>query len=326
MRKKQTKAQLWWSVLAAVAVSSTVVALLTTNAAVGAVGCNSNVDCGCSEEEPVPPCNETGEPGYCDIPTNATDGTCVCNPPYEFDGLTCASPTETPTATPTETPTATPTETPTETPTQTPTDTPTATPTDTPTATPTETPTATPTSTPTVTPTSTVTNTPTQTPVGPQIITGVVSGSSSLGGQADEQCTCDGVVTCSYQCLADGPCSGQTAACDGKIHVYDCGPDHTCHTCDDFELPGTSGVTKNPDGSFSFENLDPPLQPGQIIYARDDCFDPTAEGIGNGPAWGPIYLISPVVVPLLERPTLAVLIGLLSVLGLAALLRRRRTS
>jgi hypothetical protein len=131
-------------------------------------------------------------------------------------------------------------------------------------------PNATPTHTPTETPTGTVTNTPTNAPistaVGPVFIAGVESGSTGRTGQANELCP-DGGTS---QCFPGPPCPTVTpdALCDGKVHVYDCGRDHICYTCDDFELPGTSGVTKD-DGTFKFENLDPPLQRDQLIYARD---------------------------------------------------------
>ena len=116
--------------------------------------------------------------------------------------------------------------------------------------------------------------------------------------------------------------------CDGQIHVFDCGPDRTCYTCDDIEIEPVDPdeVYKDEFGHFVF-NFSEPLKPGQVIYARDDCFDPLLTGeIGEGPAWGPPVMVSPVVVPVLSREALVALVGVLSVIGLAALLRLRRAS
>jgi hypothetical protein len=175
------------------------------------------------------------------------------------------------------------------TPTVTPTNTPTATPTASPTVTPTNTPTETPTASPTVTPTST----PTATPQAPVITGGNTAGSTTLIGH-----------------------SGTKAGCvAGDLQVFDCGPNATCYDSDDFPLP-LAGASRDAAGNFSI-TLVQPLMPGQVIYVTDNCFDP----ILRGPA---IAVGVPPAAPLLSPAMIAVMMGMLSLVGLFGLARVRR--
>jgi len=225
------------------------------------------------------------------------------------------TPSRTPTNTPTLTPTVTHTPTVTQTSTQTPTNTPTATPTatHTPTSTPTSTPTFTPTFTPTQTPTSTPT--PTETPtITPTVagmvvvVTGDTAGSTTITGHSDPSCPCI------------------APPCDGKIHVFDCGPETppVCHdgppgdpTAGDTEIDSIP-VTKNPDGTFNIM-LQSPLRPGQIIYVTDGCFDPLLFG-------PPLVIQAPAAVPMLSPRMIVALAAILGVVGLVWLRRFQRTS
>lgn len=166
----------------------------------------------------------------------------------------------------------------------------------TPTATPTDTPTATPTNTPTVTPTPT--NTPTPSKVT-MILGGVTAGSTTLTGQSDPTCPCT------------------SPPCDGKVHVFDCGPETppVCHDSGanaDVEI--AVPVTKHADGTFTIL-LTTPLKPGQILYATDGCFDPLL----IGPA---TVVPAPSVVPQLSPRALIALVGVLSAVGLLGVWRR----
>jgi len=128
------------------------------------------------------------------------------------------------------------------------------------------------------------------------ILSGVTVGSTTLTGQSDPTC----------------PCTSHP--CDGKIHVFDCGPDGICHDGDDFEI--AVPVSKNPDGTFAIM-LTTPLKPGQIIYATDGCFDPV--------------LMSPDIVvrllsaaPALSPRSILMLAGALCAAGLVGLRRLHR--
>jgi len=114
--------------------------------------------------------------------------------------------------------------------------------------------------------------------------------------------------------------------CDGKIHVFDCGPETppVCKdgppsdpTAGDTEID-TIPVTKNPDGTFTIK-LQSPLTPGQIIYVTDGCFDPLLFG-------PPLVIQPPAPVPVLE-PRMIVALGLiLSLVGLLSLRHLRSKS
>ena len=122
------------------------------------------------------------------------------------------------------------------------------------------------------------------------ILSGVTAGSTTLTGRSDPTCPCT------------------SSPCDGKIHVFDCGPDRICHDDDDFEI--AVPVTKNADGTFTIM-LTTPLQPGQIIYATDGCFDPLLIG--------PSVIVSPAVAPVLSRGMFAALIMVLTALAVLTL-------
>lgn len=105
------------------------------------------------------------------------------------------------------------------------------------------------------------------------------------------------------------------AAADGKIHIFDCGPDGTCYDGDDFEI-GTA--MKDANGGFTaFFSI--VLKPGQKLYAIDACFDPLRGG--------PVVVVSaPTVAPTLSRDLLVVLAVLLSGVGLLSLRHMHRSA
>jgi hypothetical protein len=236
---------------------------------------------------PTPTQTATGTPTA--LPTNTPTDTPTPLPTNTPTGTPTETATPTETGTPTSTPTAT--ETPTRTATFTPTDTPTitATPTETgtPTNTPTPTETGTPTSTPTVTPTSpptdTPTTTPTATPKAPEITGGAVAGSTTVSG---------------------------TAIPNHCIEIVDCGDDRMCGTYDDVVI---GSGTANAFGFFTV-NVSPPLEPRQVIFARD-CTDDL-----DGP---PVGVTFATIAPAMSPRMIAFLALALGFLGLAALMRAR---
>jgi hypothetical protein len=132
------------------------------------------------------------------------------------------------------------------------------------------------------------------------ILSGATVGSTTLTGQSDPTCPCT------------------SPPCDGKIHVFDCGPETppVCHDSGanaDFEI--AVPVTKNADGTFTIM-LTTPLKPGQIIYATDGCFDPALVGPN-------VVVRQPPAVPLLSREMIVALIAGLSLVGVLGLKRVR---
>jgi len=230
-------------------------------------------------------CGTICRPGVaaCDPPeycaSYAQTGNFDCPP----DVNTC--PTETPTGTPTDTPTMTAT--------------PTDTPTETPTVTPTETPTVTPTETPTVTPT----NTPT--PAAVTITGGTLPGSTEVNGASGLDCPDSSPI---------------------PITICDCGPESPPQCYDGTAPVGSGcwsgdtpiGTCPKVNGSFTCL-LSVPLQPGQIIYATDGCYDPVLVGPSR-------VIPGARVVPLLSPRAIVLLAGIVSLVGLLGLTRiRRRT-
>jgi hypothetical protein len=221
------------------------------------------------------------------------------------------TPTQTPTNTATDTATSTPTSTVTNTSTQTPTTTATQTkipPTQTPTNTATGTATRTPTSTGTSTPTPTVTSTPTRstTPTttagpGPIISGGNVSGSTSVTGKSNPGLCTTGEILI-FDCGANG-----CEHCKKELGCSD-----TVIGCRDASSSRCRG-TKDANGNFVIP-VNPPLQPGEVIYATDTC---------NGQALvGPDVVVrAPAAAPAMSTSMLVLLGTLLGLFGLVGLNR-----
>jgi cysteine-rich repeat protein len=178
---------------------------------------------------------------------------------------------------------------------------------------PTPTPTGTPTETPTATPTATVTHTPTQTPTRTRTQTPTVTGTQTpMEPVIDPSCTGAGSTIVCGQSFP-GPCA------PGEVLIFDCGNDGCEHCtmvagCGDM-LIGMG--TKGPNGEFIIP-VDPPLKPGQVIYATDGCTDPTLVG--------PAFIIqAPATAPLLSPGGLLALVALLALTGLVGLARARPT-
>ncbi|MFI5366372.1 MAG: hypothetical protein ACHQ4J_12195, partial [Candidatus Binatia bacterium] len=196
----------------------------------------------------------------------------------------------------------------------TPTNTPTNTPTPTTTPTPTNTPTPTVTSTPTITPTVTATNTSSP---GPVIVNGTNPGSTDVTGTSGTGCP-ESVGACTVgggSCGCDADCPSGTCSALPLINIFDCDTnDPGPPVCHDGNDPVIGKCQKCQNASFNcplFNSI--PLQPGQIIYATDGCFDPIRVGpdvvIGRHPA---VPLLSPVMIVVM-----AFTLCLVGLLGLA---------
>jgi hypothetical protein len=228
---------------------------------------------------------------------------------------------ESPPATPTNPPP--PTDTPTIT--STPTSTPTAT--QTPTFTNTPTHTATPTQTPTPTQTSTPTQTPTPTPKGPLITGGTIPGSNDVTGTSGTDCpnfTCSGSSPPGVHCGGDADCVGNgTCSNPDPIVIYDCGPETppVCHDGNNapFFTNGDTQIGMCPKAA-GFYNclLMVNLKPGEIIYAVDNCYDPSLRAVSPDTVIG-----RPPAVPLLSPVMIVVMAGTLCLVGLLGLARLR---
>lgn len=132
--------------------------------------------------------------------------------------------------------------------------------------------------------TPTPVGTPTPTPVGPVLMSGLVPGSNDVDGEGAPECNVSG--TCST-----GPNMGQACGCDAE-----CGSGSTCSRGDVIEIFECTGMppacahTAPPDqeigtcqkclsGHFDCPLFTgPTLQPGEVIYGTDTCFDPQRSG------------------------------------------------
>jgi hypothetical protein len=186
-------------------------------------------------------------------------------------------------------------------------------------------PTATPTNTGTATNTRTITPTPTQTatptPKAPVLMSGLFGGSSDVDGSSGTDCpmfsgTCIGGSNDTKPCGCGNECPGGSCNAPKVIQVFDCGPEAP-PVCFDGNDTLIGSCQKCLNGVFDcplFSNT--PLQPGQILYATDGCYDPSRTG-------APAVIQNPPVAPLLSPQMILLLAATLGLVGLLGLARLR---
>lgn len=161
--------------------------------------------------------------------------------------------------------------------------------------------------------------------MGPVITGGTVPGSGDVTGQSGPDCpgaagVCGSGPQAGHPCGCDADCgAGNTCGRSEVIQVFECtgSPPACFHTAPPDQLIGM--CQKCASGSFNCPLFSgATLQPGEIIYAADACFDPER--------FGPDVVVPrPNAVPALSPDLLLALAAVLAGVGFLGLrgLRRR---